>query len=305
MLDETIASLDTARDLFEQAGESGDYVIVLDPLRVRLDVDGDGTTGADETFAPFAAALFGSGAEELTAKQKSKGVTGLSQGIGLDRADALWLAGYSQVVAAPLDWLLAHDFHAFYDAYLHRVFPKAGLPMADYASGATLFMDADSDAGIADLIAGIHMLRFPVTDSDRLAGVLDRLKAIPALSRRNWDAILAETDDNLELVPSPSQTSLVPGQRVTQEMVDAWLATLDRVDAVLAGELLLPHWRFRQGFDLALYFAEATETDLVLILTGQGAVPFLRDGPIADAQDFADGNRVFGDDWPLFALWFN
>ena len=53
------------------------------------------------------------------------------------------------------------------------------------------------------------------------------------------------------------------------------------------------------------YFETATETDIVMLLTGQGALPYLADGPIADAESFAALNRVMGEDWPLFALWFN
>jgi hypothetical protein len=166
-------------------------------------------------------------------------------------------------------------------------------------------MDADSDAFLADLIAAIHTADFPVTDAPRLAGVLERLKAITAFSRRNWELILAETDDNRELVPSPSQTSLLPGMTVTQETVDAWLATLATVDQILDGELLVPHWRFVQGFDLKAWFETATETDLVMLLAGQGALPFIKPGPIADAQSFAEANRVFGAEWLNYAFWFN
>ncbi|UXN72260.1 hypothetical protein N8D56_12730 [Devosia sp. A8/3-2] len=121
------------------------------------------------------------------------------------------------MAAAPIDLISAHDFSDFFNAYLHRVFPKSGLPMQDYGSGGVLFLDGNSDAGIADMIAAIHTMNFPVLDTARLAGVLTRLKSITALSRQNWDAILAETDDNRELVPSPTQTSLVPEAPVTQK----------------------------------------------------------------------------------------
>jgi len=131
------------------------------------------------------------------------------------------------------------------------------------------------------------------------------LLEITSLSRRNWDAILAETDDERELVPSPRQTSIIPEHAVTDEVVDAWLATLDTLDTILEGELLLPHWRFRQGFDLKAFFETAEETDLVMLFTGHAALPFLADGPVADAESFAQGNRVFGDSWPNFVLWFN
>ena len=309
---DTVAGLDRARARFETAGASGEDVLLLDPARIRLDIDGDGTLGEAETLAPLVAQFAALFAEQLAAapasgksKSKAGASAGEAAGIGFDRADALWLAGYSQVVATPLDFLLAHDFSGFYDAYLHRVFPRAGLPMQDYNQGGELFFDAESDAGLADMIAAIHMLRFPVTDHARLAGVGDRLKSITDLSRRNWAAILAETDDDRELLPSPDQTSLVPGLEVTSEIVDAWAATLDTLDLILDGKLLVPHWRFKQGFDIHAYLTEATTTDLVMLLAGQAALPFLKDGPIADADSFAAGNRVLGPQWPQYLFWFN
>lgn len=306
VLADFVMALDTARGYFEKAGAAGDYVLTINPLKVRIDLDGNGTAEAHETLG----ALLGSVGnfadipfvDAPSGKSKTKTA---DTSIGFDRADALWFAGYTQIVAAPIDLLLAHDFSGLFNAYLHRIFPKAGLPMQDFATGGSLFMDAQSDGDIADLIAAIHTLDFPVTDSARLAGVLERLKAITGFSRRNWEAILAETDDNRELVPSPRQTSIVPDMAVTQDVVDSWLATLDTLDRLFAGELLLPHWRFKQGFDLKAYFTTATETDLVLLLTGSGALPFLRDGPVADAQSFAAANRSFGADWLNYAFWFN
>ncbi|WEJ34716.1 hypothetical protein [Devosia sp. SD17-2] len=307
MLEDFLADLDTTRAAFIRAGESGDFMVRIDPLKVRIDFDGDGEAGADETLGTLltSAGVFMDNFDgEMSEKTKTK-VAELDTSVGFDRADAFWFAGYSQIAGAPLDFLLAHDFSGFYDAYLHRVFPASGLPMQDYSRGGTLMMDPESDAAIADIIAAIHTLSFPVVDAERLSGVRGRLLEITALSRRNWDAILAETDDERELVPSPAQTSIFPGHEVTEDVVSAWMATLDTLDTILEGELLLPHWRFSQGFDLKAFFETATRTDLVIIFTGQGAVPFLADGPVADAQSFAEGNRVFGDAWPNFVLWFN
>ena len=284
----------------------------LDIFRARLDLDGDGKRGEAETLGAFLAPLLGELADgpaadpALADKALSKGVTAMADAtVGFDAADAIWFAGYSQIVLAHLDLVLAHDFESFFDAYLHRVFPQAGLPMQDYASGGTLMLDPDSDAGIADIIAAIHTLNFPVIDKVLLASIPAQLSQVTALSRQNWALILAETDDNAELIPNPDQTPLFGAPAVTAEAVAAWRETLDVLDQIIDGQLLIPHWRFSQGFDLKAYFETADRTDLVLLLTGQGALPFLREGPIADAQSFAAGNAVFGENFFNFALWFN
>ena len=135
--------------------------------------------------------------------------------------------------------------------------------------------------------------------------MLARLQDIISLSRRNWEAILAETDDDRELVPSPRQTPLMREAKVTEEAVAARHATLDTTEQILNSELLIPHWRFRKGFDLRAYFENATRTDLVLLITGYDALPFLKDGPVASADSFAEANRVFGDAIWGYAFWFN
>jgi len=310
LLETLVQDLDASRGLLVAAGEAGgDYVVKLDPLKFRLDVNGDGEVAEAESVAGLLSQQFG---VDFTQPPQAPGEEdGTSASpvaapeFGFDRADAIWLAGYSQVVAAQVDFVLAHDFSDFFNAVFHRFFPKAGLPMQDFAQGGAVFMDPSSDSAIMDAVAAIHTLNWPVADKARLAGVRARLQEITALSRENWKAILAETDDDAEVVPSPRQTAAVPDAAVTDDMVAAWHETLDAADKILAGELLVPHWRFRQGFDLKAYFDTAERTDLVMVLSGYGALPFLKDGPVADAETFAAANRVFGDNLLGYAFWFN
>lgn len=309
-------ALADARDTFECPARAvqADFVVPIEVLKVRIDFDGDGQTGEAETLKGFLEGIFG----EMTpptpdmppegGKSKTKGVpppAEMDSTIGFDVADSIWLAGYSQVIGVQLDMILAHDFEDFYNAYLHRVFPASGLPMQDYSEGGTLIMDPESDAGIADIIAAIHTLDFPVIDRELFQSIPGQLKHVTALSRQNWDLIMAETDDNRELLPNPTQTSLIEGQDITPEMVAAWRETLDRLDEIVDGKLLIPHWRFKQGFDLAAFFANSERTDLVMLLTGQGALPYLADGPIADAESFSAANSVFGENVFNYAAWFN
>src|SRR5690606_7923811 len=89
ILGETVSGLDRARGYFEQAGESGDYVVMLDPLRLRLDLDGDGVVGETETLGPLLrGVLFLPETAAPSAKQLSKGIEAAAEaGIGFDRAD--------------------------------------------------------------------------------------------------------------------------------------------------------------------------------------------------------------------------
>lgn len=303
MLSTFVTELDAARASFDVAGRSGDYVIPINPLLVRIDANGDGKVDAGESLAGLTALWSHTSLDDVLANRTNN--LPQSGDIGFDRADAFWFAGYTEVVAAQADFLLAHDFSSFVNATFHRFFPKAGFPMQDYAQGGRLMLDPESDAGIADLIAAIHTISWPVTDPARLSGVRDRLKAVVSYSRQDWDAILAETDDNRELLPSPKQTALVPDVAITDERVAAWRATLDEADKVLDGTLLVPHWRFKQGFDLKAYFATAKTTDFVMLLTGADAVPYLKDGPVASTEDFRAIQTAFGNDWLGYAFWFN
>ena len=315
VLTDFVDNLDGARETLLQAGETGDYVVDIDLLAIRLDIDGNGTGEAGEVVA----SLLGLGVAAPGNPERPMTPPGGEAGdradaadavpetliVGFDRADAFWLAGYTQILAAQADFLLAHDFEATFDAAFHRLFPQAGLPMQGHSRGGRLMMDPESDALIADLLAAIHTMSWSVAEPDRLRRVRERMQAVTALSRQNWEAILAETDDHAELLPAPRQTALLPGAEVTEAMVAAWMEALDTADSILAGELLLPHWRFQRGLDLAAYFESATRTDVVMLLTGHDALPFLADGPIADAESFAAANRVFGDSLPNYALWFN
>lgn len=308
LLDTFTIKLDAAAGHMQQAGDGSAFVIPIEPLRVRIDLNGDGERSDNETLGTFLESAGGYfEVPEPVGKSKSKGgeASPDTLTVGFDNADAYWFAGYANITALPFDIALAHDFTDFYNAFLHRVFPKAGLPMGDLARGGSLVIDADTDAYFADVIAAIHTASFPVVDCERLASVLERASAITALSRQNWEAILAETDDNFELVPSPTQTSLIPDREVTEEIVSAWHQALDQLDRIIAGDLLVPHWRFTQGVNLRTYFETATRSDLIMLFTGHDALPFLDEGPIANANDFREMNEVMGDDWPLFAIWFN
>ena len=74
--------------------------------------------------------------------------------VTFDRADAAWLRGYANLLSALLEFMLAHDGKASFDASAHMLFPEAGLPNAELNQGPSGAMQefgqaADLDAMLA------------------------------------------------------------------------------------------------------------------------------------------------------------
>jgi len=132
-----------------------------------------------------------------------------------------------------------------------------------------------------------------------------------AQAKEMWKHILAETDDDNEWIPNPRQTGVV-GVKVTQEMIDTWLMTLDEVDRILQGKRLLPFWRGNQadrGVNLRRVFTEPQTFDPFLWFQGTAAAPYLEKGPLTKFSRPELLNRINGTfggfGFVGFAFWFN
>jgi hypothetical protein len=159
---------------------------------------------------------------------------------------------------------------------------------------------------IADMIALIHLVDWPVVERARLTGLLARGLSIIDLNRKTWAAVRAESDDDREWLPSPRQKSgVMTGLDVTDERIDAWLAMLTDTEAVLKGDRLAGHWRFQQGYRLPRVLAEIERFDLVLWITGQAALPWLEDGQVDIGKAFSGANAIFDGNLLAYAFWFN
>jgi hypothetical protein len=225
--------------------------------------------------------------------------------VAFDRADALWLAGYSHVLSALFEFVMAHDWQQTFEA-TGALFFAGAPPNKNFASPDPLaIMHAVGD-GFADQIALLHLIQWPAGDKARMSRVRQHLKSAIALSRETWKAVLAETDDDREWLPSPRQQSrAVPSLPISDEMVTGWLAALDDFDALLDGQKLLAHWRFNKGIDVRMFFEEPQPFDLVLWATGHGVMPFLKDGPMLSGTIWQRWNAAFGGNFLAYAFFIN
>lgn len=262
---------------------------------VRLDLDGDGK-GSDEEALSKILERIGQGAFVADATSPLL--------VDFDASDIPWLRAYCRLLSALAEFPLAHDWRSAFEATFHGLFPAAELPL-NQAPQAALSSDRQMFSGAADLIAFVHLLHWPVVEPERLRSVLAHLEAIPPLSRENWKRIQAETDSRKEWLPNPRQTGVLPGVTVAQEQIDGWLLLLDEYEALLKGEKLIPHWRFEKGINLRRLFLEPTTFDIVLLIQGSAAIPYLEDGELTSENTWLRIGELLGGNFFGYALWFN
>ena len=191
-------------------------------------------------------------------------------------------------------------------------FPRAGLPMQEALvpppeeeqSGMLM-----SEWRVADFVSFVHLVNWPVIEPERRQTARLKLLEMIRLSRENWKAIKAETDNDREWLPGPQQKGVNPltGLEVGEEQVAAWHEALQMAEELLEGRVLLPHFRIpAKGINMKAFFDAPQTFDLMLAITGPGIVPYLENGTLITAEDFSRIRQQFGGaGFMTFAVWFN
>lgn len=319
-----VAALTEAEATLAGVGD-GPFDLTLDLSALRLDLDGDGIATEAERLMPIF--LLVSGAADR--------VGGIP--VDFDQSDAPWLQGYCHILMALAEFLLAHDWNVAFDQTFHTVFPEGDFPnaaMTEEAKAARAALAAlagpDGDppsyqsapeaaqtyyriqsrrqwAGYADLLAFVHLFRWPVVEPERMESVRLHFVDMVRLSRENWRRIRQETDTGREWVPAPDrQESVFPRIRVTEQTVAGWELFLTEFEAVLEGRKLIPHWRFAEmGVDLRAMFEAPRTFDPVMIGTGPGVIPYLKQGELVSEGTVNEVLGLMGGGFFAYFPWFN
>ncbi|RWA61569.1 MAG: hypothetical protein E5X49_31255 [Mesorhizobium sp.] len=281
-----------------------DLGMAVDLTRTGIDLNEDGNIAPDESIAAIMASLSRGGVDASDAAP--------SLAFRFDRADGYWLQGYAEFLMAQADFWLAHDFKAMFDGSFHMLFPRAKLPLQDALVPPDGGMSGSifaSEWRFADFISLVHLVNWPVIEPERRQAARRHLLEMIRLSRQDWKAIRAETDNDHEWLPGPQQKGVNPltGLEVGEEQVQAWLTALTMAEDLLEGRVLLPHFRIAgKGINMKRFFDEPKPFDLVLSITGPAIAPYLESGKILTSEDFDQIQREFGGAGFLtFALWFN
>jgi hypothetical protein len=228
--------------------------------------------------------------------------------IGFDYADAQWLIGYTNLLSAVGEVALACDWRDLFDHAAHMIFPNVQTPypyLKDYPKGEHFGFSMEM---MVDWYVMGHLMNLPITEPKRLTRALEHFQAVTACSRRMWQAIDAETDDDHEWIPGSNQTGVLPSPRITGDMRKGWNTFLDEMDAILAGKLLVPHWRVRdgRGINIRRAFTEPPKRlDALLWLQGSAAAPYLEEGKLTEGDTWSRINELMGGQFGMFAAWWN
>lgn len=281
------------------AGITGtDVKLPLHVMLIRFDFNGDGKAEDGEVLWKVFERLSRAGiiGEVFAGKLV----------VAFDRADVHWLRGYSHLLMAFTDFILAHDWKESFEKTAQLFFKNPDSPFA-YLRRAAARKSRFNEVDIADVIAFIHLFNFEVKEPKRMKSSLEHLQAMIAQSRECWKQAEAETDNDREWLPNAKQTGVMPGMKVTAEMIKTWREFLDEADAVLAGKKLVPHWRVDdgRGINIRKVFTEPRRFDLVLWAQGSAAKPYLERGPMTGKEFWRRMQRGFRGNFLGYALWFN
>jgi len=268
---------------------------------IALDLNGDGTAGGDETLWKIYAGL--NRGLRLSEDATPEAVQDFV--IAFDHGDVFWLRGYCHLLSSICETVLAYDEERLFNAVAHQLFDRPDVP----ALPVELLREDRSrwEHDIADAIAAIHLASFPLKQPAKMKAAHEHLIAVIRLSRESWTAIQAETDNEHEWVPNSKQDCVIPGVRVSPEMIAGWHEFLNEAESLLTGKKLIPHWRFKPGVGINLrrVFEEPREFDLVFWAHGAAAVPYAEAGEVVTDETFRRFERMFRGNFVGFAIWFN
>ncbi len=121
-----------------------------------------------------------------------------------------------------------------------------------------------------------------------------------------WAAVTLESDDQNEWIPNANQTSGL-GIEIDELTIKAWQSILQDAEAILKGDLLVPHWALppEMGVNLALWFENPEPIDVLGWLHGVDAFKFAAFGPRISEANWTALQRLTQGRAGAFAVFFN
>jgi hypothetical protein len=287
------AQMEASRAALTQL-ENKPFALEIRLLDLWFDINMNGTRDEGEDMASVAGLTLGGG--RMIAVPVADPV------IKFDTADAAWLSAYTHFLSGFVSSAQAYDpEHA-----IQRVMDSSA---AIYA----LWGDTPPENAMdmmfgrqADRVAMVLFALSQTPDKVLAAEAYDHFLAMITENRRFWSLVELEPDNDMEWVPNDRQSSGL-GIMMPPETGKRWQAVLADAEALLKGEVLIPHWRFgaEAGINLKKAFENPPAVDLVTWIQGEGLLPYAEKGPRMQMQAWNDFERLVSGDAMLFAIFLN
>ena len=289
----SIATLATANDALDQVLDNDAVSVRIDLGDIWFDINGNSRRDPGEDGMIVLADALG----EFPNPESDAPV------IEFDAADAAWLSAYAHMISGISELVLStNPSEAFATVFegARRIDETRSGPL-----NQTMFLGQDEIPALdlfATVVRAIEGPVDPVRSRAARQHILDGLGD----NRVFWSRLRAETDNQDEWIPNDDQTSALP-LTFPQGLGDSWEAVLDDVEAVLRGELLIPHWRLGQaaGIDLGQLLQSPPEIDIVGLFQGFTLAPYAKPGKLITFERMEAFDEMTNGNSPLFAIILN
>ncbi len=286
------ADMEAARGALAELGDQ-QFQLEIRLADLWFDINMNGTRDSGEDVSDVAGLTLGAG---------RGGVAVIDPSVRFDSADAAWLTAYTHLLSAFTKAALAYDP----GAAVERV-TTATAKMKEFHGTTPANTAFDMMFGAqADRVAIILYAMASTPDPALAAEAHQHLLQVIQNNRRFWALVEVETDNDHEWIPNDRQVSAL-GLNMPPGTGTHWQAILADAEAILTGQLLVPHWRFgaEAGIDVSLMFKDPPQVDLVAMVQGEGFLPYVRKGPQASAQSWREFENLVWGDSLLFAILLN
>jgi len=286
-----VADMAAARAPLAEIGDADAVGLSVSLDDLWFDIDADGARDPGEGLTEVAGLA-------LTGRP----LQGPSPTIRFDTADAAWLAAYTHFLAAIGELVLAFEP----TSQIARV-AEASAAMDALAANTPYPNGFDTMFGQQiDRIATLYFSLRQQPDPAHTRAARRHMLTMIAENRVFWARVAAETDNTGEWVPNDAQDQAL-GLPVPQGTGARWQAVLADAEALLLGEKLIPHWRFRTGagINLMRLMENPVPVDLAEWVHGIGLLPFVEEGTRIDPRNLRDFDRLMRGDSFLYVLFLN
>ncbi|EBA12250.1 hypothetical protein [Roseobacter sp. CCS2] len=280
----SLAALDTITD-------TDDVGVTINTADLWFDINANSTRDAGE------------GVLEVAASQLNRRLddTLTPPVVRFDTSDAAWLSAYAHLLSGVSETVLALDP----TSAITRVTESAAAMDAFNDGGRQMVFMPDEDNWIDVVAMFIHAIEGR-PDVERSRAAHAHFLGMIADNQTFWSRVAAETDNKLEWIPNPNQTSALPLE-FPADVGSQWRMVLAEAEAVLKGDLLIPHWRLGDGagINLAKAMQNPPEIDIIAIIQGEGVLPYLEEGTRMSGRSLTQFQRMLGGDAGLYMIVLN